>query len=255
MIGDEQRGFAWTRALLGLPANEIHVCGDLSAVALVKQIAAECGDEFELRVGGLGVGCVGALMRVGRAVVAVKEGTFTHVCMHTRALAHTQTLTHTRTHIHARTQTYARMTPLAVDEGCLRNGWADVKPGDCIVAFNRAQLYHIKKVGRGTFKEQRALLGEPVVVASTLGSHALASEALPVAHHTPQFPFHVAPQSVEAESGQKVCLVYGALPAETRRAQARLFNDPEGDHKVRGGRADTEGCVKAVRVHMSWLGL
>jgi len=26
--------------------------------------------------------------------------------------------------------------------------------------------------------------------------------------------------------------VYGALPAETRRAQARLFNDPDGVHKV-----------------------
>jgi ATP-dependent RNA helicase SUPV3L1/SUV3 len=50
MLGDEQRGFAWTRALLGLPANEVHVCGDTSAVALVRQIAEDCGDEFELRV-------------------------------------------------------------------------------------------------------------------------------------------------------------------------------------------------------------
>lgn len=49
MIGDEQRGFAWTRALLGLPANEIHVCGDTSAVDLVRSLAAECGDEFVLQ--------------------------------------------------------------------------------------------------------------------------------------------------------------------------------------------------------------
>jgi ATP-dependent RNA helicase SUPV3L1/SUV3 len=60
MIGDEQRGFAWTRALLGLPANEIHVCGDTSAVALVRQLAEECGDEFELRVGRVGWGWCGA---------------------------------------------------------------------------------------------------------------------------------------------------------------------------------------------------
>lgn len=48
LLGDEQRGFAWTRALLGLPANTIHVCGDTSAVHLVKHLAALCGDEFEL---------------------------------------------------------------------------------------------------------------------------------------------------------------------------------------------------------------
>ena len=48
LIGDEQRGFAWTRALLGLPANVIHVCGDISAVQLVKHLARVCGDVFEL---------------------------------------------------------------------------------------------------------------------------------------------------------------------------------------------------------------
>lgn len=48
LIGDEQRGFAWTRALLGLPANTIHVCGDTSAVGLVRHLTGLCGDEFEL---------------------------------------------------------------------------------------------------------------------------------------------------------------------------------------------------------------
>lgn len=28
MIGDESRGWAWTRALMGVPANEVHLCGD-----------------------------------------------------------------------------------------------------------------------------------------------------------------------------------------------------------------------------------
>jgi hypothetical protein len=44
-------------------------------------------------------------------------------------------------------QTYERMTPLAVDEACLPNGWADVRPGDAVVAFSRQQLYHIRKAG------------------------------------------------------------------------------------------------------------
>jgi len=36
MIGDESRGWAWTRALQGVPANEIHLCGDASALPLVR---------------------------------------------------------------------------------------------------------------------------------------------------------------------------------------------------------------------------
>jgi ATP-dependent RNA helicase SUPV3L1/SUV3 len=48
LIGDQQRGFAWSRALLGIPANTIHVCGDTSAVALVRHLAGLCGDEFEV---------------------------------------------------------------------------------------------------------------------------------------------------------------------------------------------------------------
>jgi hypothetical protein len=46
-------------------------------------------------------------------------------------------------------QTYDRMTPLAVDEACLPNGWSDVQPGDAIVAFSRQQLYHIRKARGG----------------------------------------------------------------------------------------------------------
>ena len=29
MVKDFQRGWAWTRALLGIPAQEIHVCGEV----------------------------------------------------------------------------------------------------------------------------------------------------------------------------------------------------------------------------------
>ena len=49
MISDEDRGHAWTKALLGIRAKEIHVCGGLEASSLVKKIAADCGDTFELR--------------------------------------------------------------------------------------------------------------------------------------------------------------------------------------------------------------
>ena len=46
--GDDQRGWAWTRALLGLQADVIHVCGDESAVAIVKRLARQMGDKVEV---------------------------------------------------------------------------------------------------------------------------------------------------------------------------------------------------------------
>lgn len=66
-------------------------------------------------------------------------------------------------------------------------------------------------------------------------------------------------QTIEAETGQKVCVVYGALPPEMRRIQARLFNDADTDYKVRTGRtfhldallgmphAPLQGCTLSVQ--------
>ncbi len=36
VIKDYQRGWAWTRALLGLQADEIHLCGEAAAIDLVR---------------------------------------------------------------------------------------------------------------------------------------------------------------------------------------------------------------------------
>lgn len=47
--GDTSRGHAWTRALLGLNCHEIHVCGDMTAVSLLKELCTVTGDKFELR--------------------------------------------------------------------------------------------------------------------------------------------------------------------------------------------------------------
>ena len=46
MIGDDQRGWAWTRALQGVPANEIHLCGDASALPLIKQMCDDMGESL-----------------------------------------------------------------------------------------------------------------------------------------------------------------------------------------------------------------
>ncbi|KAF0733463.1 hypothetical protein Ae201684P_005207 [Aphanomyces euteiches] len=49
MIGDPERGWAWTRALSCLQAKEIHVCGSMEAVELVKNFAQVGGDDFDLK--------------------------------------------------------------------------------------------------------------------------------------------------------------------------------------------------------------
>lgn len=89
LIGDPQRGWAWTRALFGLQANEIHVCGSSEAVHLVQKFCETTGDEFELR-------------------------------------------------------SYERRSPLEIADGHL-SSYRHVRPGDCVVAFSRREIFQIKR--------------------------------------------------------------------------------------------------------------
>jgi len=49
MMRDPQRGWAWTRAFLGVAAEEVHVCGEPSALQLVQQLALCTGEQLEVR--------------------------------------------------------------------------------------------------------------------------------------------------------------------------------------------------------------
>ena len=49
MIRDLSRGWAWTRALLGIPAEEIHLCGEEAALELIKVLLESTGEELEVR--------------------------------------------------------------------------------------------------------------------------------------------------------------------------------------------------------------
>lgn len=46
MIADRDRGGAWTAAILGLCADEIHACASPDAEGLLTRIIGECGDEL-----------------------------------------------------------------------------------------------------------------------------------------------------------------------------------------------------------------
>ena len=48
MIGDSDRGWAWTQALLGLKAKEIHLCGEERTVPLIRDLAISMGDQLQV---------------------------------------------------------------------------------------------------------------------------------------------------------------------------------------------------------------
>lgn len=56
LLRDPSRGWAWTRALLGLRARELHVCGEEAALSLVEELVMCTGEELEVREGRGGEG-------------------------------------------------------------------------------------------------------------------------------------------------------------------------------------------------------
>lgn len=120
MVSSPDRGWAWTRALLGLPAAELHLCGEKRAVELLRRLCDLCGDNME-----------------------VNE--------------------------------YERLTPLKVSSKSLNSSLRNVVPGDCVVAFSRREIHQLKK-------------------------------------------------DIEAVTPHRCAVVYGSLPPDARKEQARIFN-------------------------------
>ena len=50
MIADRQRGYAWTRAILGVRAPEIHLCAAPEAKDLLLRLIESCGDSYEVEL-------------------------------------------------------------------------------------------------------------------------------------------------------------------------------------------------------------
>ncbi|XP_073062605.1 DExH-box ATP-dependent RNA helicase DExH18, mitochondrial isoform X2 [Primulina eburnea] len=128
MMADSCRGYAWTRALLGLKADEIHLCGDPSVLNVVRTICLGTGDELI-------------------------------------------------------EQHYERFKPLVVEAKTLLGDLKNVRSGDCIVAFSRREIFEVKL-------------------------------------------------AIEKHTTHRCCVIYGALPPETRRQQAALFNNQDNEFDV-----------------------
>ncbi|ERF71474.1 hypothetical protein EPUS_00463 [Endocarpon pusillum Z07020] len=48
MLANKDRGWAWTRALLGTKAKELHLCGETRVVPLIRELAASMGDTLHI---------------------------------------------------------------------------------------------------------------------------------------------------------------------------------------------------------------
>ncbi|KAK6515317.1 RNA helicase [Arthrobotrys conoides] len=128
MLSDPERGWAWTQAVLGLMAKELHLCGEERAVGIIEKLAKLCGDDLVIH-------------------------------------------------------RYQRLGKLEVMKESLNGDFSKIEKGDCIVGFSRKDIHALKR-----------------------------------------FTEHI--------TGLKCAIVYGALPAETRAAQAKYFNDPTNDYDV-----------------------
>lgn len=47
MLKDPGRGWAWTRAFLGINAEEIHVCGEAATIGLIERLCETTGEVVE----------------------------------------------------------------------------------------------------------------------------------------------------------------------------------------------------------------
>ena len=70
MLGCRTRGFSFTRALLGISADELHLCGDVSSVPLIQGILKVTGDDFEVMKSSVD------MHLVKLPLVLIFEGTF-----------------------------------------------------------------------------------------------------------------------------------------------------------------------------------
>lgn len=89
LLRDPERGWAWTRAFLGLDADEIHVCGEAATRNLLEKLCLTTGETIE----------------------------YNH---------------------------YDRLTPLTIEDKALES-FDNLQPGDCIVCFNKTDIYTVSR--------------------------------------------------------------------------------------------------------------
>lgn len=132
LLSDPERGWAWTQAVLGVRAEEVHLCGEESAVPLVRALllgtSAPSPSPEDIHV----VEQNGRMVEVGPVESSI-QGTG-------------DTL---------QVRKYARLTPLIVEKKSLneQGGLKSVKAGDAIVTFSRSRVWAVKQLLEEALKD------------------------------------------------------------------------------------------------------
>ncbi|KAG2372963.1 hypothetical protein C9374_012993 [Naegleria lovaniensis] len=144
MISDAQRGSAWTRALLGLKAREIHVCGDGSALEIVKNLVF--GDNSKLSEDT----SIEVIEVDNPNHIPTEDETATgeNLYHYHQPVAADKLLYFSKPGISDTLEVvpYTRMKPLEICSESLQGDVKNIKDFDCIVTFSRNEIYEIKKL-------------------------------------------------------------------------------------------------------------
>jgi len=127
MVASPDRGWAWTRALLGLPAAELHLCGEKRSVDLLRRLCDLCDDSFE---------CAKfcAARRIHQRIAV-------HSCLFVADVDKPSSSNISKI---MPVREYQRLTPLAVSKTSLDSSLKNIEAGDCVVAFSRRQIHQLK---------------------------------------------------------------------------------------------------------------
>ena len=128
LLADESRGWAFARALLGLPARVLHVAGDPAALPLLERIAAETGGRGRAAAAG-----AGAAQRRTQGGCSGAGGTPAHQAPPAASAGEPLEV-----------RRYERLSPLAVARRPLAS-LAQVQSGDCVVAFGRREVLALRQ--------------------------------------------------------------------------------------------------------------
>ncbi|KAF0973146.1 hypothetical protein FDP41_008353 [Naegleria fowleri] len=144
MIEDNQRGSAWTRALLGLKAREIHVCGDGSALEIVKNLVF--GDSTKSSE-DTGIEVI-EVDNPNHIPTEDETATGENLYHYHQPVAADKLLYFSKPGVSDTLEVvpYTRMKPLEICSESLHGDVKNIRDFDCIVTFSRNEIYEIKKL-------------------------------------------------------------------------------------------------------------
>ena len=256
MIADPERGFAWTRALLGLDCNEIHVCGGIEAIDLIQKLVVnDCGDDFEIRT----YQRFSPLQVQEKSLLTTTATTTLATTTPTPTTAAVEKANEMDKNKNSNSQKQKNAREMNANQGkkkkkkCNNNNKND---------WNDQHMFVVDDKDNNNTDDNKNNVIEDVDITAADSSGQNQSE-FPHHHHPPPpiwdedscswvspcpYADSVQPgdcvvaftrkdifaikREIERLTPYRCCVVYGSLPPITRSQQAQLFNDPDSGHDV-----------------------